>query len=650
MTLRRRSFSLVGESNILRVFESPVMMQGVFSFLDKKDADQIIVAIPSAMFAYVSFYHPEKCTYEQIQKQFGLYPLRSKRGATDYDLYLSAHDNYPGISQADQNSVNFLVVIPVPYLLHYELGMDRSPLDLIEVYLRGVNALHNTTDELDINFVRKRVRVLLLLNAFDNHFDKDLSTALLQKTLNKKVKELNKVIVQRRYPAWVMSSLWGLKGKSNDTVANCIREFVRYVTLPSVVVSPLFPFAKIRQWLMGSGSARKMYQELGKQTYIVSGDADVDKLTNEGLSGVFTGVLNQLNKVPRPLILGGAYGFLDDNVRLCLRKVAPWLDELSVRRSILMTQLLQGWDVLTRKWLGDLDSFLPYMSEANSFYQAKFLYECLLEPLKKRALKGPDIGPNLVAISRGFQKENKLQRYCWQEDCQVKTSSRHDIIMVVKDKDQFTPVESSQVKVQVLSLDFTLPRLYKILKKIHNHQFRSGMSWVFSNAGWGRCFHEVISLLPIDTYPYAVYFLTRNRKNLLKRREQAKKLMQAIQAGQRVELKSYVDLRESIGHMVKDSDQWRRSHQGFVFKAEDVPSVKFRLFGGGFLDFICSMEAYLRWVGGVIKSIAGLNEEPLSNVATTSVVSSELINIMGALDLSGNTSDDGQANRMSPTP
>jgi hypothetical protein len=626
MIISGTQINFVGRSKLFSIFEKPKVASTLFSFLDKSDSRKVVAIIPSSKFGFNSIYNPSKCTYKQVQDKFRLYNIRSKLKATPYALYRSFEGAYLGNNKSDDSSINFLIMIPVPFRLNYVLGMDRSPLDLVELYLQGINALNGASKKLNLEFINQRVRIILLLNAYDDHFNNSMSTDKLQRSLVARVNCLNRLMRQRKYPAYVISTLWGLESKSSVSVADCVREYLSFIKLPSIVVSPSFPFAKIRLHIFNSKVAKAMYNELGGSVYMLTADADAVSLNITGSIGLFEGILQQLRLPNPPLRMGGGYGFLDHNIKVCIRCIAPLLDEYSIKQSLLMTQLLQGVDAITRKWLFELDPLLAYMSEANTFYEGEFVLNSLISQLEKSCSRGPDIGPIAVSVLRRLPVSGRpKQKYCWQPGTVLQSSARNDVVLVV-DKDNFNLESCNQVKPQILNKDeLTMVGLRKVLRGLHNHQCTPGqMSSRFANAGWGRCFHDVMDKLPISKFPHVVYLFTQNRTARKHRRVLAKEAM--VEVGSKVTCShEYSVLRSAIRGMVKHSNKWRSKSQ-YDLQKGDLPSNKFKSKKSEFLGLMSSFETFLRWVSGMMEGIAKLkpNEGPVSSL---------LIKPMGAMNI-----------------
>ena len=170
-------------------------------------------------------------TYKSIQEQFSLYgerPGDGKKPCT-YGVYHAGGENYEkcivgrieNISKRDRSDIGFLVSIPVPYLERYTRGSDRDPITLIRKYIKAICTLDpeysqdNYTDEVGLEFARKRLRIIIGLNVKDDHFNLDQKTRNLHEEIHQFSNKINAHLKDKLWPAWVflpygvLNIIWG---------------------------------------------------------------------------------------------------------------------------------------------------------------------------------------------------------------------------------------------------------------------------------------------------------------------------------------------------------------------------------------------------------------------------------------------------------
>ena len=510
-------------------------------------------------------------TYAKVKEHFHLYPARSPDGkSVNYGIYQAGGRSYKqcivgrieNISKSDRSDMGFLVSIPVPYLESYTRGSDRDPITLIRKYIKAICTLEpkdNYTDEVGLEFARKRIRIIIGLNIKDDHFNLDQKTRKIYKQVYRFSKKINAHLKDKRWPAWVVPTLWGIehdlgpefyfdssKVDWENSRSDDLRQHLAQVIVPKNHVKMQFPFASMRSFLIESTACKIMLQELSalnKKVYFLTGDADLISLKpiNKNTS-VFNLVCDTVIAHPDTYFmrLGGAYGFENEDIAQHIMSKFKILPELYLSKSVLMTQLLRSLDTATRKIMSQIDQALAYYSEAHTYTVAevfdqdgeyfvragnKASPDTKNSPITKSArnskLNEPDFTSHITKaiiqekhwVSKS-KPENRKQKFLAERSTQLLTSSRHDLAVIKPST--MSLLREGAAGIQVIDEGLMSTAVLKeVIGKQHNTQLTaSQLNSRFSEAGYGaNGFHESVELLPIIRVPFVIYFLTGARRN-----------------------------------------------------------------------------------------------------------------------------------------
>lgn len=523
--------------------------------------------------------------------------------------------------------VGYLVFIPVPYLDEYKKIGDRSPLDIVEIYLKAASK-------------KNTIRILLALNIKNNVFSTKEKSISLKQKVSKAADYWNKLFHKKNYSAWVEPVIWGF----DDYESELIREFL---SLPKslgrhAVMS--FPYATARSYLLQTDSCNVMQQELSlacKTVYYLTGDADIVALNlnkkTESMLGLASKYLTGLNY--SPVRYGGNTVFSNDDIYLNLKKLS--CSSTDYIKSILMTQLCHCVDFSFRKIMFDADRYLAYFSEIGTFIRSDFLSKDnlynnmpLLNSLNSSNTTVMNDGGDLMCMITRMMRSQHLQSHQHFQSNRsgaVVTSSRHELVNVLSHKS--SSFDLADMKAQFCSLK--------------NMQLTpSQMNSRFNNAGYNSqkySLHDFISGLDLKQLPFAVYFLTR--ESAPKGGLDKSRINDSYHVASNVDLSAYKPQKRScLDFMSRFNDVAERPSDNLHVVNEvkvdglvtNPDNNKFKLMNGSLIKLFQQVEVLLRWAFAEGSSImrkdfkvksgflSSVNSEELKAIIKSNAISKEV--------------------------
>jgi hypothetical protein len=513
--------------------------------------------------------------YYHVKALFSLYTARKKSKPKPlYGIYYADEDDCHSIqypinlqSSVFPKDIGYLVVIPVPYQDEYGRGLDRHPITLIKKYLKAIDNISHSSDT--NNLRQKKIRILIGLNAKDDHFNLNQNTDSLRRGVCDFASRINSHLRKGNYPAALIPMIWGIdrpvdqggkefyfNGTEIDWVnsaANKLRKLLKNLTQDEKKrlqkIKMKFPFASVRSFLFESKICQKMLEELrsfNQQIYYLIGDADLISLqpmnqNNSVISMIHENIKGHNNDNKRYIRVGGATGFDNDEIAQHISSHCPSLSDSYLNKSVLMTQLFHSVDMATRKIMADISSELAYFSEPHTYMVSEifdqrgdsFKYQgkknntkCYNQPITKKMRNSNFSEPDMTArVTRSIRQNknwkgkwktiNKQQKFFADRSMQLLTSSRHDLVVIKPNNKPFSKAKKVQELNEKESLCMEKLRAIRaILYNQHNTQLKaSQLNSRFHEAGYGKnTFKRVVEKLP-DSFCFVKYFL-REKDNI----------------------------------------------------------------------------------------------------------------------------------------
>jgi len=490
-------------------------------------------------------------SYQYIQELFCLYSARTKsvtciHGIGVYETTTAKEavikDDLLVTPQKGKrnaaDSIGYLVFIPVPWRDTYQVGGDRDPLSLIEAYIWAAAPLDPLYDADNygwsdaVQFAQKKIRIILALNRQNDPYDLSMRTASVQHHMQQSADALNVICRRMDVPATVLPMVWGLVGneKLPDNVdytdmlrsyLSCIPERKKRIALP-------FPFATVRAAMLESAVCARMLSSLyglHKTVYYVSGDADLVSFNQPGIAPLAYMEARLLRCKERPARAGGGVGFANDDIAYQLQRLA--IDHIHMGASVLMTQLCHWVDFYAREDLAKLSVHLPYYSEIHTYIRADVLSEDKVythsSPIGRMrsdnpviANDGGDYMPHITRVLRAQKEQVQVLRVA--EESALQTAARHELVAVVG-SDSLVPgsggLRGKFNYIQYLiGESFNLYSIKSVLIGLKNMQLTpSQLNRRFLHSGLlstNITFHHIMQYIDVSTYPFCVFFLTRD--------------------------------------------------------------------------------------------------------------------------------------------
>ncbi len=392
--------------------------------------------------------------------------------------------------------VGYLAMVPLPLMLDDEVGADRHPLVLAEMYARMFK-------KRDVAW--QRVRILFAINLRDDYRHRNDTTAKVVELMKAYVTALNQAFIDHDLPARAVGVVWGsaivkepAHNANEETIITPLQNVVAVNLDPAKKVAlstdairkqlpepakgasvqppgTEFPFATFRSLLVQCPEATRMIKELEvtcDNVFIHTGDGDA--VTFElgpelSLYTVFDSEFESMDRaaIPKLARVGGCTSFDEKEVGLQLQKLGIFSgpSDPAYKKSMLLTMLAKTLDSAVR---GVLDLSLPgcgYFAEPNTLLNAKLITLLDLESLTNETNGTmPDwqstITARLQTLGGGW-----TQKILPNYGHQLATSARAALVVLCDGK--LPDVELVRVR-----SDFTVVQVIQAFLGEHNTQLK----------------------------------------------------------------------------------------------------------------------------------------------------------------------------------
>jgi hypothetical protein len=297
-----------------------------------------------------------------------------------------------GTLQPAKFKVGYVAMVPLPIRLVDEVGADRHPLKLAQMYAAAFK---------NMDMAWRRLRVLFAVNLRDDYRNLKDTTSGAARFLKDYVDALNAAFVEHDLPARAIGVLWGLQvikknqhgvtAKARGSLINIanatlidlstdeLREALKTLKQSSSNSGePLkgteFPFATFRSLLVQSTEAARMINELKEwcqNVFLHTGDGDVVTLSTVKGMSLFQAFDLYFDNYTKPIEniarLGGCTQFEESEITMLLKK---YVSGIALIKSFLLTLLAKTLDSCFRGILGQTLDHCGYFAEPNTLLNA----------------------------------------------------------------------------------------------------------------------------------------------------------------------------------------------------------------------------------------------------------------------------------------